>query len=85
MTLEDLKTNREEIINFIELMGYDVKFAMGMAVEIAASCDDIEDLKMELENYCTPVKESKTARLMADYCELEGTQYNSITKRFEKI
>jgi hypothetical protein len=85
MTTQDLKNNREEIISFINSRNYDLKFAMGMAVEFALNCDSIEELKAELEMYCKPVKESKLARLQAENCEREGTRYNSITKTFEKI
>lgn len=85
MTLQDLKSNREEIINFINSRNFDLKFAMEMAVELAGNCDSIEELKGEIEMYCKPVKESKMAKLMAENCEREGTQYNSTTKRFEKI
>lgn len=85
MTLQDLKSNREEIINFINSRNYDLKFAMQLAVEIAGNCDSVEELLTELEFNCKPRKESKMARLMAENCEREGTQYNSETKRFEKI
>ena len=34
MTLQDLKDNRNEIINFINGRGYNLKFAMEMAVEL---------------------------------------------------
>lgn len=85
MTLQDLKSNREEIINFINSRNYDLKFAMQLAVEIAGNCDSVEELKSEIEMYCKPVKESKMAKLMAENCEREGTQYNSTSKRFEKI
>lgn len=85
MTIQDLKSNREEIINFINSRNYDLKFAMKMAVELSGNCDSIEELKGEIEMYCKPVKESKMAKLMAENCEREGTRYNSVTKRFEKI
>jgi len=34
MTIQDLKNNREAIINFINSNNYDLKFAMGIAAEI---------------------------------------------------
>lgn len=84
MTLQDLKTNREEIINFINLKEYDLKFAMEMAVELAPNCDDLEELEMELEQYCKPVKGgSKLAEMMAN--AHEGEKYNHLTKSWEKI
>lgn len=85
MTTQDLKSNREEIISFINSRNYDLKFAMDMAVELAGNCDSVDELKGELEMYCKPVKEGKMAKMMAENCEREGTQYNSTTKRFEKI
>ena len=39
MTTQDLKNNRTEIINFINEREYDLKFAMGMAVELCGNCD----------------------------------------------
>ncbi len=72
MTLQDLKNNREEIINFIKNRGYDLKFAMEVAVEFAPNCDNIDDLFNELENYCRPVKiKSKNAEILGRLAEIE--------------
>lgn len=84
MTLQDLKDNRNEIINFINERGYDLKFAMELAVEFAPNCEDVEELKIELEQYCKPVKGgSKLAEMMAN--AHEGEKYNHLTKEWEKI
>jgi len=82
MTTQDLKNNREEIINFINQMSYDLKFAMQMAVELASNCDDLDELKAELQQYCKPVKSSKLADMIAK--EHEGESYNMMTKNWEK-
>jgi hypothetical protein len=82
MNTQDLKDNRTEIISHIESRGYDLKFAMGMAVEIAANCDTVEELLMELDSYCKPVKETKLASLVAKIHE--GEVYNPVTKRWVK-
>lgn len=71
MTLQDLKANREEIISFINIMEYDIKFAMQIAVEISGRCDDIDELKSEIRNYCRPVKETKNARILSRLAEIE--------------
>ena len=84
MTLQDLKDNRNEIINFINGRGYDLKFAMELAVELCGNCDSIEELFIELEQYCKPVKGgSKLAEMMAN--AHEGEKYNQLTKEWEKI
>ena len=84
MTLQDLKDNRNEIINFINGRGYDLKFAMELAVELCGNCDSIEELFVELEQYCKPVKGgSKLAEMMATAHEDE--KYNHLTKEWEKI
>lgn len=82
MNLETLKSNRNEIIAFITLMEYDLKFAMEMAVEVCDNCDSIEELKEELRNYCRPVKGSKIAAMMAK--DHEGEEYNVETKNWDK-
>ena len=83
MTTQDLKDNRNEIINFINTRGYDLKFAMQIAVEICGNCDSVEELCNELENYCKPVKSSKLADMMAT--AHDGENYNQLTKEWEKI
>lgn len=83
MTLQDLKNNREEIVSFINGMGYDLKFAMEMAVELASNCDSIEELKSELQHYCKPVKSSKLAEMVNK--AHEGEKFNHLTKEWEKI
>lgn len=84
MTTQDLKDNRDEIINFINGRGYDLKFAMELAVELCGNCDSIEELFIELEQYCKPVKGgSKLASMMAKAHEDE--KYNHLTKEWEKI
>lgn len=72
MTVQELKTNRDEIINFINLMEYDLKFAMQMAVEICGNCDSIDELKEELRSYCRPVKSTKNAEILARLAEIES-------------
>lgn len=85
MTLQDLKTNREEIITFIKSMEYDMKFAMEMAVEICGGCDSLDELKDELRNYCRPVKSSKLAEMVCAN-ELEnGVKYDVVKKEYIKI
>lgn len=74
MTIQDLKSNREEIINFINSRNYDLKFAMEMAVEICAGCDSIDELKEELRNYCRPVKSTKNAEILARLSEIEESK-----------
>ena len=71
MTVQDLKNNRDEIIRFITIMGYDMKFAMEMAVEICASCDSIDELTEELRNYCRPVKSTKNAEILSRLAEID--------------
>lgn len=71
MTLQDLKANRNDIINFITVMEYDLKFAMQMAVEICVNCDNLDELKAELRNYCRPVKSTKNAEILARLAEME--------------
>ena len=71
MTLQDLKDNRAEIISFITLMEYDLKFAMELAVEICGNCEDLDELKEEIRNHCRPVRESKRERIMARLAEIE--------------
>ena len=84
MTLQDLKNNRNEIINFINGRGYNLKFAMEMAAELCDNCDSIDELFIELEQYCKPVKGgSKLAEMMAT--AHEGEKYNQLTKEWEKI
>ena len=84
MTLQDLKDNRNEIINFINGRGYDLKFAMELAVEFCGNCDSIDELFVELEQYCKPIKGgSKLAEMMAN--AHEGEKYNHLTKEWEKI
>lgn len=84
MTLQDLKDNRNEIISFINERGYNLKFAMELAVEFAPNCEDVEELKIELEQYCKPVKGgSKLAEMMANAHQDE--KYNHLTKEWEKI
>jgi hypothetical protein len=84
MTLQDLKKNRNEIINFINRLGYDLKFAMELAVEFCGNCDSIDELFVELQQYCKPVKRtSKLAEMMAT--AHEGEKYNHLTKEWEKI
>lgn len=84
MTLQDLKSNREEIINFINSRGYDLKFAMDIATEFTSNCDSIDELKVELDQYCTPVKGgSKLAEMMAN--AHDGEKFNHLTKEWEKI
>jgi hypothetical protein len=85
MTTVELKENRAQIIEFIDSRGFDLKFAMEMAVELASGCDTLDELFEELAFNCKPVREGKIARLMAENCEREGTRYNSTTKNFEKI
>lgn len=82
MKHEDLKANRTEIIAFITLMNYDLKFAMEMAVEIADGCDSLDELKEELRMYCRPVKGNKVADLMAS--AHDGETFNHVTERWEK-
>lgn len=72
MTVKDLKNNRDEIIKFITVMEYDLKFAMQMAVEICGTCDSIDELKGELRNYCRPVKTTKNAEILAALSEMEN-------------
>ena len=43
MENSDLKDNRNEIINFINGRGYNLKFAMEMAVELCGNCDSIDE------------------------------------------
>ena len=75
MTLQDLKDNRNEIINFINERGYDLKFAMELAVELCDNCNSIDELFIALEQYCKPVKGgSKLAEMMAN--AHEGEKYN---------
>lgn len=84
MTLQDLKDNRNEIINFINGRCYNLKFAMELAVELCGNCDSIDELFVELEQYCKPVKGgSKLAEMMAN--AHEGEKYNHLTKEWEKI
>lgn len=84
MTTQDLKDNRNEIINFINERGYDLKFSMEMAVEVCDNCDSIDELFVELEQYCKPVKSgSKLAEMVANAHEDE--RYNQLTKEWEKI
>jgi hypothetical protein len=83
MTIQDLKNNREAIINFINSNNYDLKFAMGIAAEICVNCDDLQELYIELENHCKPVKSSKLAELHSNAHIDE--KYNVITKEFQKI
>jgi hypothetical protein len=71
MTLQELKDNREQIINFINERGYNLKFAMQMAVELSGNCDSIEELENELIQYLRPVKETKTARILGRLAEIE--------------
>lgn len=71
MTLQDLKANREEIINFITVMEFNMKFAMEMAVEICGNCEDVEELKEELRNYCRKVKTTKNAEILGALAEME--------------
>lgn len=71
MTIQDLKNNREEIINFINLMEYDLKFAMEMAVNICGNCEDTDELKEELRNYCRKVKSTKTERILTRLAQIE--------------
>ena len=83
MTIQDLKENRNEIISFINSRSYDLKFAMEIAVEFAPNCDDIEELKNELIQYCTPVKrESKLAEMISN--ANEGQTFNHLTKEWSK-
>lgn len=83
MTIQDLKDNRNEIIEIINLKGYDLKFAMEMAVELAPNCDDVEELEIELEQYCKPVKGgSKLAGMMAN--AHEGERYDMLKKDWVK-
>jgi S-methylmethionine-dependent homocysteine/selenocysteine methylase len=83
MTTQDLKDNRNEIINFINSRNYDLKFAMQMAVELAVNCDSLDELFSELEQHCKPVKSSKLADMMANAHQDE--RYNHNTKTWEKI
>jgi len=84
MTTQDLKNNRTEIINFINEREYDLKFAMGMAVELCGNCDTIDELLSEIEWNCRPVKRgSKLSEMMA--AAHEGERYNILTKDWEKI
>ena len=83
MTIQDLKDNRQEIINFINSRNYDLKFAMTIAAEICGNCDDLQELYAELENYCKPVKSSKLAELHSNAHIDE--KYNVVTKEFQKI
>lgn len=84
MTTQDLTENRNEIINLINKRGYDLKFAMGMAVELCGNCDSIDELFVELEQYCKPVNGGgKLAEMMAT--AHEGEKYNYLTKEWEKI
>lgn len=71
MTLQDLKANRNEIINFITVMGYDLKFAMEMAVEICGNCEDVEELKSELRNFCHRGKSTRNAEILARLSEMD--------------
>lgn len=71
MTLQDLKDNRKEIIDFITLMEYNLQFAMEMAVEICETCDSIDELKEELRNHCRKVKDTKNARILGRLAEIE--------------
>lgn len=72
MTIQDLKNNRNDIITFISTMEYDLKFAMEMAVEICGNCDNVDELKVELRNYCRPVKTTKNAEILASLSEVEN-------------
>ena len=83
MTTQDLKDNRNEIINFINDRGYDLKFAMELAVELAGNCDNVQELCDELKQYCKQVKSSKLADMMANAHQDE--RFNSFTKQWEKI
>ena len=71
MKIQDLKDNKQDIINFITLMNYDLKFAMEMSVEICENCDNIDELKEELQFHCKPVKESKIAAILGKLAEIE--------------
>ena len=71
MTTQDLKNNRNEIINFINNRGYDLKFAMELAMELAANCDSVDELTAELQQHCRPVKETKNARILARLEQIE--------------
>jgi hypothetical protein len=56
---------------------------MEIAVEFAPNCDDIEELKNELIQYCTPVKrESKLAEMISN--ANEGQTFNHLTKEWSK-
>ena len=86
MTLQDLKDNRNEIINFINGRGYDLKFAMELAVELCGNCDSIEELFVELEQYCKPVKGGSKLASMVCNNELEnGIKYDIVKKEYVKI
>ena len=79
MTTQELKNNRNEIIAFINKMGYDLKFAMQMAVEICANCETIDELFTELQQYCHPVNPSgKIAEMSAKTHEDERYDYVKI-------
>jgi hypothetical protein len=83
MTTQDLKDNRDAIIAYINSNQYDLKFAMNLAVEFASSCESLDELYEQLEQFCKPVKSSKLATLMANAHADE--QYNHQTKEWEKI
>ena len=85
MTIQDLKNSRADIIEFIEAMGYDLKFAMHIAAEYCSMCDTIQEVKDEIQSHCKPVREGKIARLSAEYHESRDERYNSNTKSFERI
>ena len=83
MTTQELKNNRNEIIAFINKMGYDLKFAMQMAVEICSNCETIDELFAELQQYCHPVKLSgKLAEMSAKAHQDEC--YDSVKKDWIK-
>lgn len=84
MTTHDLKKNREQIINHINSRGYELKFAMEMAVELCGNCDSLMELYAELEQYCKSVKKSgKIAEMMG--AAHDGEKFNHLTKQWEKI
>jgi hypothetical protein len=66
MTIQDLKENRSEIIEYINSNGYDLKFAMDMAVSIAANCRNLAELLDELRFNCKPVKSSRLSEMVSN-------------------
>jgi len=72
MTIQELKNNRNEIIDFINSRNYNLKFAMEIAVEICENVESIDELMIELECHCRPVKCTKNAAILGKLFEIEN-------------